>query len=95
MGMWIDEAWSYDQPSRIDCSRGSGVLFARVADKDDAIASNANIGGPRLLAGTVDELSVQDKEVERHTAWRLCGGSDGKKPDLRECGQRNRDQKRS
>ena len=40
------------------------MSFARVADKDDAIAASAHIRCSRFPAGTIDKLAVKNQYVE-------------------------------
>jgi hypothetical protein len=67
--MWIDEAWRYDQTSRIDGVRGDDahntliVRVARIAHEHDAISANAHISGAGLIPGTINELTVKNKQV--------------------------------
>jgi len=59
--MRVDETGSDNQTGRVNRPRGIQMSFARVADKDDAIAANAHIRSSRSLARTIDELAVENQ----------------------------------
>jgi len=62
--MRIDETRSNHETRRIDGARGSQVCLARIADKYNAIATNANVGRSRFPARAIDKLAVKNEEVE-------------------------------
>ena len=64
MRVRINETRRNHQTRRVDNPHRSQVCLARVADKDDAIAANANVGRSRFLTRTVDEFAVKNQEIE-------------------------------
>ena len=62
----VDEAGDDVEAGGVDLRRGRGDL----ADRDDALAGNADIGGDRRPAGAVDHAAVPDRDVDAHAAPR-------------------------
>src|SRR5262245_39445885 len=69
--MAVDESRRDNHPGRIDGARGVNLYFARVTDKDDAVAANADIGFACTFPRAIDELAVNDEDIERGRSFSL------------------------
>jgi hypothetical protein len=78
MSVEIDEARSNDEPARIDFA-GRTDTGTHVTDCDDAIPADPDISGKPRVAGSIEDASAANEQVEA----RLLSAE----PDDRSCQQ--------
>ena len=72
----IDESGCDDQSTHVDGALRRQVRVAGIADEDDPIAANRDVGNARRPAGSVDDGATTKKEVHVF-AGRVRGSRDG------------------
>jgi hypothetical protein len=63
MRVRIDEAWRNDESSDLDRSRRAEVGGGGVANEDDPVAANADVGYARRSSCAIDDCAAMEQEV--------------------------------
>jgi hypothetical protein len=76
----IDESGRHDPVARIDDARCT-IRDGEVADGEDAVPEDADIGGPTRGAGPIDDGATPDKQVEGgHRSMMTSAATTGPRP---------------
>jgi hypothetical protein len=73
----VDEPGGHDAIARVDRARGGRA--GKIADRDDAIAGNAEVRAQPRIARAIHDASVANQNIKSRRLGRLSRKSDGRK----------------